>query len=154
MRLELVRDWMSRDVLSCTPETPAVEAGHMLVEHQIRRLPVLQDGRLVGIVTYGDLRAARPTIDGALDDLERAYRQSKLAVADVMTPDPFTVGADETIGRAAELMLEHKIGGVPVLDRDGGLMGIITESDIFRLVVHSWQRDAGDESAPYAHYGR
>jgi acetoin utilization protein AcuB len=145
---------MSRDVLNCTPETPAVEAGHILVENQIRRLPVLQDGHLVGIVTYNDLRAARPGDDGALDELERAYQQSKLTVADVMTPNPFTVGADETIGRAAKLMLEHKIGGVPVLDRDGELMGIITESDIFRLVVHSWLRDEGDESAPYAYYGR
>lgn len=154
MRLELVRDWMSRDVLTVSPDTPAVEAGHILVEHSIRRLPVVEDGRLVGIVTYDDIRGARPSAAArTVDELELAYLLANLPISEVMTRDPVTVSADETIGRAADAMLANEVGGVPVVDRDGRLVGLITESDIFRLVAHAWRRDAADESEPYARYG-
>lgn len=154
MRLELVRDWMSRDILTVGPDTPAVEAGHILVANRIRRLPVVENDRLVGIVTYDDIRAARPiTAARTVDELELAYLLARLPISEVMTRDPLTVKADETIGRAAEIMLTNKVGGVPVVDVDGRLVGLITESDIFRLVAHKWRREAGDESEPYARYG-
>lgn len=154
MRLELVRDWMSRDVLTVSPDTPVVEAGHILVEHKIRRLPVVADDRLVGIVTYDDIRGARPSAAArTMDELELAYLLASLTIREVMTSDPLTVHADDTIGRAAEVMLANEVGGVPVVDRDGRLVGLITESDIFRLVAHNWRRDAENESEPYARYG-
>ncbi len=141
MRLELVRDWMTRDVLTVEPGTPAVDAGNVMDEHTIRRLPVLTDGRLVGIVTSTDIRAARSGDPGVL------------TVAHIMSADPLTVNEDDTIGRAAQLMLVNRIGGLPVLNAGGMLVGIITESDIFRLVVHDWMHKAGEESEPYARYG-
>lgn len=153
MRLELVRDWMSREVATVDPETPVTEAGHILVEKTIRRLPVVADGKLVGIVTYGDLRSARPAAPADADVLELNYLLSQLSVADVMTDNPITVGEDETIGRAAQLMLNNMIGGLPVVNSAGDLVGIITESDIFRLVVRDWMHSADDESEPYAYYG-
>lgn len=153
MRLELVRDWMSRDVLTVGPDTPLAEAGHLLVSHNIRRLPVVDAGQLVGILTYGDIRGARSTVRQDIDDLELVYIQSRMSVRDLMSAPVITVGEDQTIGQAAQLMLENKIGGIPVLNSHGELVGILTESDVFRLVVHNWMRAGGNEAEPYAHYG-
>lgn len=138
MRLELVRDWMSRDVIFAEPDMLLAEADKLLMTHTIRRLPVLDNGRLVGIVTDGDIRGARPL--------------PRLTVAKIMTPDPITISQDVTVGEAAQLMLKNRIGGLPVMDADSALVGIITESDIFRLVVHDWLRSENDPPEPFAHY--
>jgi len=152
MRLELVRDWMAREVITAGPTTSVLEAGQLMVERAIRRLPVLEDGQLVGIVTYGDVRGARSSSAAGLDIWELSFRLSHLTVREIMTPNPVTISPDETIGRAAQLMLKYMIGGLPVLDSAGQLAGIITESDIFRLVARDWSRDEEEPSEPYAHY--
>ncbi len=153
MKLELVRDWMSRDVVTVGPDTLLPDANRLMVEKRIRRLPVVENGRLQGILTYGDLRGARPSSASDLDVAEVNYLMSQIRVDQVMTRKVLTIHQDATIGEAAERMLQHAIGSLPVLNEDGDLVGIITESDIFRLVVHDWRRSQDESSTPYTRYG-
>lgn len=152
MRLELVRDWMSRDVISVTPDTTVLQAGQIMVERSIRRLPVVENDELVGIVTYGDVRGARASSATGLDIWELSYLLSRLTIREIMTPNPVTVSPDDTIGQAAQHLLQYMIGGLPVLDNNGKLVGIITESDIFRLVVRDWMHSQDQSSEPYTRY--
>jgi acetoin utilization protein AcuB len=151
MRLELVRDWMSHDVVSVTPDTLLPEAEKLLINHTIRRLPVVEDGRLVGIITYGDIREARPGKPGSFNLWALGSTMAQLCVSEIMTADPVTVSPDDTIGEAAQLMLNHMISGLPVVNHQGELVGIITESDIFRLVVRNWAT-LDERVEPYARY--
>ena len=97
-------------------------------------LLVVNDGRLVGLVTWGDIREASPSDSTSLSKFELYYLVDKEEVGLIMTPSPITVDPLTPISDAAQLMLENKIGGLPVMDQDR-LVGIITESDIFRMVV-------------------
>ncbi|MCP4423043.1 MAG: CBS domain-containing protein [Chloroflexi bacterium] len=124
-------------MITVTSETRLFDAETLLERHKIRRLPVLENGRLAGIVTHTDLCGVRPS--------------SVEAVGQIMAVDLITVSQDATVGEAAQLMLKHKIGGLPVVNANNKLVGIITESDIFRLVVHDWMR-ADDSAEPYARY--
>lgn len=153
MKLELVRDWMSRDVITVTPDTTLPEADQLLIQNTIRRLPVVdENGRLIGIVTYGDIREARPSQAVSLNMWEMNYLLNRLTIREIMTVNPVTITPDATIGEAAKKMLANMIGGLPVVDRQGKLVGIITESDIFRLVVHHWNKAEDEHTEPYAHY--
>lgn len=152
MKLELVRDWMTREVTTISPDTTVLEAGRLMVDRTIRRLPVIENDRVVGIVTYGDVRGARASAATRLDIWELSFLLSQLTVREIMTPNPATISPDETIGAAAKLMLKFMIGGLPVIDTHDRLVGIITESDIFRLVARDWMHSEDDSSEPYAHY--
>lgn len=153
MKNELVRDWMTPDVIFVSSETRLSEADQLIVDNMIRRLPVVDNGQLVGICTYGDIREARPSPATSLSVWELNYLLSQLTVKDIMTPNPVTIGPNATIGEAARLMLKNQISGLPVVDGAGKLIGIITESDIFRLVVREWdETNDTPESEPYAHY--
>jgi len=134
MNKQLVKDWMTRDPIVITPETTLPEAHRIMAEHKIRRLPVVDNGKLVGIVTRGDIREASPSDATSLSIFELNYLLAKLAVKQIMTRKPVTVKPGTTVERAAQIMLEHKIGGLPVVE-GGNLVGIITESDIFRMLV-------------------
>jgi acetoin utilization protein AcuB len=70
----------------------------------------------------------------------------------VMTQNPITIKPDAIIGEAASLMLKHRISGLPVVTAQGDIAGIITESDIFRMVAHEWENAQNESSKPYAHY--
>lgn len=137
---ELVKDWMTGDVITITPLTTLPEAHRILLEKKIRRLPVVENDKLVGIVTRGDVRGAEPSQATSLSIWELNYILSRLRVKDIMTPNPITVRPDTTIEETAKIMLEKKVSGLPVLDDTGCICGIITESDIFRLVVNTWRR--------------
>jgi CBS domain-containing protein len=106
-------------------------------------LPIVEkDGRLSGIVTLGDVRGAQPSEATSLSVWEMNYLLASLKLNKIMTPNPLTIGPDATIGEAARLMLENKISGLPVVDAKGKLLGIITESDIFSMVVlHEWEEE-------------
>ena len=142
MKLDMVREWMTPDPVTITPETTLPEAHRLMMAHSIRRLPVVQEGRLVGIVTLGDVRGAEPSGATSLSIWEVNYLLSRLKVEEIMTPRPFTISADATLGEAAQMMLNYKVSGLPVVDVAGELVGIITESDIFRMVVRNWLREA------------
>lgn len=115
-----VRDWMTSPAIVIPPQVPVGDALDFMNAQKIRRFPVVEDGELVGIVTKSDLIAA----SGAL-------RGSGRIVGDVMASDPVTAAPGDTIENAAHLMLMGKISGLPVVD-EGRLVGIITESDVFR----------------------
>lgn len=143
MKKELVRSWMTPDPITVKLETNLPEVHQIMVSEEIRRLPVVDDdGRLIGIVTLGDVRGAQPSPATSLSIWEMNYLLSSLDVEKIMTPDPITVHPDQTIGEAARIMLENRISGLPVTQTDGRLVGIITESDIFSMVVlHEWSEE-------------
>ena len=134
LRRHLVKDWMTPDPITIGPDTTLPEANHLMKECNIRRLLVVEDCRLAGIVTLGDIREASPSCATALSFYELNYLIARLTVREIMTRDPISVSPDTSIEAAARLMLEHKFGGLPVCD-GGRLVGIITETDIFRLLV-------------------
>lgn len=141
---ELVGRWMTPDPVVAKPEMTVAEAHRILTERKIRRLPVLDKGALVGIVTLGDLRGAEPSEATSLSVWEVHNLLDHLTLGRIMSHPVQTIAADATIGEAAKRMLENKMGGLPVMEGDR-LVGIITESDIFRLVVQHWvQEEAGE----------
>ena len=139
MKQELVRKWMTPDPIKISIDASLTDAHELLQEYDIRRLPVVdKQGHLIGIVTLGDVREASPSDATSLSIWEVHYLLAKLKIREIMTPDPITIYTTDTIADAANVMLEHKISGLPVVDPDGRLVGVITESDIFRLVVQAW----------------
>jgi CBS domain-containing protein len=138
MRKELVKDWMTGDVITISSDTSLPEAHRLMTENQIRRLPVIKNNRLVGIVTRGDVREAEPSDATTLSIWELNYLLAKLKVGTIMTRNPLTISGEATLGDAAKVMLEKKISGLPVVNSNGNVVGMITESDIFRAVVQKW----------------
>lgn len=134
----LVKEWMTQPVQAVNPETSVGEAYNIMMQKNIRRLPVVEHNRLVGIVTLGDLREARPSPATSLSIYELNYLLSKLTVGQVMTHNPYTVSAYTPIQKAARIMLDRKISGLPVVDEDDQVVGIITESDVFRMLIDQW----------------
>ena len=141
MQQELVSDWMTREVITIAPDTSLKEAHEIMNSRTIRRLPVVTHGRVAGMVTLGDIRGAEPSKASSLSVWEVNHLLAKLKVSEIMTRNPTTIQQTASIGDAAKIMLEKKFSGLPVVDEAEHLVGIITESDIFRLVVHEWHRD-------------
>lgn len=140
-----VRDWMTPNPIWIGPKTVLTEAHQLMTEHNIRRLPVLEGDELVGIVTLGDVRGAEPSQATSLSIWELHYLLGRLTVDEIMSRKLWTVSPETSIAEAARLMLDHRIAGLPVVE-DKALVGIITESDIFRMVVAQWR----DEAEPVA----
>jgi CBS domain-containing protein len=126
---------MTSPVMTISPFTSITSAHQIMKEKGIRRLPVVDDDGLVGIVTLGDVREASPSDATTLSIWELNYLWSQLTVEKIMTRKVFSVAPDESILAAAQLMLDQKVSGLPVLDKTGKLVGMITESDIFRMLV-------------------
>jgi acetoin utilization protein AcuB len=126
----LVQDWMTRTLVTLSPETSVAEALTLCRERRIRHLPILEEGRLVGIVSDRDLRDASP----ALGDPERTRAMQQIRVRDVMTREVITVDPQEFIENAAQEMYELKIESLPVVAGEE-LLGIITSSDMMRALV-------------------
>ena len=132
----LIRDWMTTEVVTATPETSMLKVSKMMKEYGIRRVPVVDaQNRVVGIVSDRDVKDASPSKATTLDMHELYYLLSEIRVRDIMTPDPVTVEVRDTVERVALLMQERAIGGLPVVDDDGCLVGIITDHDVFKVLV-------------------
>jgi acetoin utilization protein AcuB len=131
----LVKDWMSPAPLTVSPETPVLEALRLLKERGFRRLPVVEGSKLVGIVTDKDLKDAMPSKATTLSVWELNYLLSKLTVREVMASPVLTVNPLETLEDAALRMQERKLGGMPVLDNAGALVGILTITDVLGALV-------------------
>ena len=131
----LVQDWMTRNLLTLSPEASVAEALTLCRERRIRHIPILEERRLVGIVSDRDLRDASP----ALGDPERASALQKIQVGNVMTRDVITADLQDPIENAAQVMYEHKINALPVVDEGSSvaeeLLGIVTSSDVMRALV-------------------
>jgi acetoin utilization protein AcuB len=141
MKQELVNDWMTREVITIAPDTSLKEAHDIMNSRTIRRLPVVTHGKVVGMVTLGDIRGAEPSKATSLSVWEVNHLIAKLKVSEMMTHNPTTIHQTASIGDAAKIMLEKKFSSLPVVDEAEHLVGIITESDIFRLVVNEWHKD-------------
>ncbi len=131
----LIRKRMSTKPVTITSDVPITEALRVMRQNQVRRLPVLDaDGKLIGIVSEKDLLYASPSPATSLSIYEMHYMLSRLQVTELMTPDPITVPPDMLLEEAALIMADNKIGGLPVVE-DGKLVGIITETDIFKVFL-------------------
>lgn len=126
----LVKDRMSPDAYTVSPEMTVPDALAMMEEKKVRRLPVVDKGTLVGIVTLLDLVRASPSPATSLSIWELNYLLTKLPIKDVMAKKVQFVSPDEPIDDAAQLMREYRIGGLPVV-KDNKVVGMITETDIF-----------------------
>lgn len=130
-----VRDVMSSPPITVSPDTSLPAATALMREKRIRHLPVVENDRLVGIVSRGDLREASMTAGINADSYELHFMLSRLTVGKLMTRKVFSVTPDAPIVHAAELMTEYKIAGLPVVDETDALVGIVTESDLLRMLV-------------------
>jgi acetoin utilization protein AcuB len=126
---------MTRNPITARPDTPVTEAQALMRREKVHRLPVVdRHGKLVGIVSEKDLLYASPSPASTLDVYELSYLLSKLKVEQVMTKNVVTITTDTPVEEAARVMADNDIGGVPILE-DGHLVGIITESDVFKLFI-------------------
>jgi len=140
MKQELVSDWMTKDVITITSETSLTDVHALMRSKNIRRLPVVDHHQIVGMVTLGDVRGAEPSTASSLSVWEMNDLLANLKVAKIMTRNPATIQQNASIGEAAKIMLGKKFSGLPVVDEANHLVGIITESDIFRLVTSEWSK--------------
>ncbi len=122
MKTRLVKDWMTENVITIAPEAFVQEAHQLMREKSIRRLPVVKKSKLVGLLSLGDVR-------------EATHNETHLTVREVMAQNVVAVSADDTIKTAAVLMYTNKIGALPVVDAHDHLVGIMTESDIFKVLI-------------------
>jgi acetoin utilization protein AcuB len=129
-----VGERMSHPIISVAPDMPVHDALDMFKRERIRRAPVVKDGKLVGIVSDHDLLNASPSPATSLSIWEMNYLLSKIKVSDVMTKKVLTVDEETPIEEAARIMADNKVGGVPVM-RDGHVVGIITETDLFKVFL-------------------
>ncbi len=130
-----IKHWMTRDPISVTPETLIIDAKKIMKEHKIRRLPVVDKGKVVGIVTYRNIIEASPSAVTTLSIHELNYLYLKLKVKDIMHKNPITVSPEDS---NFDIILKgHKlgIGSFPVVDK-GKLVGIVTETEIFNALIH------------------
>ena len=139
MRSYLARDIMTSPAVTIRWDASVLEASVLMEESHIRRLPVVdEDGVLIGIISDGDVREAL-SIYSVTNPYAPDQDEILLAVDEIMSTPVFTVGPDEHLRNVVQLMLEHKIGGVPVVDEQHHPLGVITESDLFRLMLQEWE---------------
>ena len=115
----LVKGWMTSDVITIDEDTSMMKASQIMKENNIRRLPVMHKGKLVGMVTDRDIKEASPSKATTLDVHELYYLLSELKVKDIMKKNLVTIGPEETVEKAAVKMLEHRISGLPVVNDKG-----------------------------------
>lgn len=131
----LVRDVMTRDVVTLYENEDLLLAEHVMRLGRIRHLPVVRGHALVGLVTHRDLlRASISTLAGMTPQQDASMKRA-IAVPDVMQAKVTTIGPGEPASRAARLMLERKLGCLPVVEEDGRLVGIVTEADFVGLAL-------------------
>jgi acetoin utilization protein AcuB len=131
----LVKNRMSRHPITVTADVHVDEALKMMRDNKVRRLPVIdKDGQLMGIVSEMDLLYASPSPATSLSVYEIHYLMARITVQDVMTKEVISIEEDTPLEEAARIMVDNKIGGLPVV-RNGTLVGIITETDLFKIFL-------------------
>ncbi len=131
-----VKDIMTRNPITIESETLLMDARKIMRENNIRRLPVVDHGKLVGIITLHDIIEASPSNATSLTMYELNYIISKMKVKEVMKKDPVVLTPDTTFEEALRIGQEKKIGSFPIVDH-GRLVGILTESDVVRLLINA-----------------
>ena len=131
----LVKNWMSKKVVTIDENDSMQDAINLIKQHKINMLPVMKKGKLTGIVTDRDLKKASASDATTLDVHELLYLISKIKIKDIMSKKPVTVPFDFTIEETASMLLENNISGAPVVDKDKQLVGVITQADIFKVII-------------------
>jgi acetoin utilization protein AcuB len=135
-----VRDRMSSPAVTIIPDTSLQAALNLMHEHRFRRLPVVDEkGRLVGIVSERDLLYASPPPATLLSGLELNYVLTVRRVDEIMTRNVLTATPDTFVEDAARLMVDNKVGGLPVVEGDNHVVGVITETDVFRAFIELYR---------------
>lgn len=134
-----VVDVMTKDPLVITRNETVGRADELMNENRIRQLPVVDGNRLVGIVTDRDLRSF--LAESALLEPERRERALNTGVDQIMTSQPLTLSPDDDLREAVELLLEEKIGGIPVIDQGERVVGIVTYVDVLRCFLHRLEEE-------------
>lgn len=130
-----VRDCMKSPVFTVTPDTLINNALEMMREKHVRRLPVVEDGKLVGLVTRNRIREAAPSLPTPLTLWGLHYQLSQMKVRDVMITNVIVVHPDDTIKEVLALSEKYRIGTFPVVDDNGNLVGILTNTDLLHIVA-------------------
>lgn len=139
-----IRYWMCAPAITINLAAPLSEALALMREHDVRRLPVVIDtGEICGMITQGDIRGAEVLRSAGLDPLDIVEALKRVKVYTVMSAEPITITPETGLREAAMLMIENKIGGLPVVDDQRLVVGIVTESDLFEALVH--QLDTGNQ---------
>jgi acetoin utilization protein AcuB len=134
-----VVDVMTKDPLIVTPSETIAQADELMAENRIRQLPVVNRGELVGIITDRDIRSF---LSGSLLSAPEAREKAlRTRIAEVMTSDPVTLSPDDNLQEAVELLINEKIGGIPVVDEAEGIIGIVTYVDILRCFLNRLQEE-------------
>lgn len=132
----LIGNWMTKDPISVTPDTSMMRAAKTIKDKAVHMLPVVDDaGKVVGVVTDRDLKEASPSKATTLDVHELYYLLSEIKVKDIMTSKVYSLTPEDTVERAAVLMREKRIGGLPIVDGENRLQGVITESDVLDVLI-------------------
>jgi CBS domain-containing protein len=140
-----IRYWMRAPAITVNMAAPVSEALALMREHDVRRLPVVVDtGELRGMITQGDIRGADLLRMAGLDPVDIVDALRRVKVYEVMSGRPIAVSLETGLREAALLMIENKIGGLPVVDDENTVVGIITESDLFEILVQQLDRPKSD----------
>jgi acetoin utilization protein AcuB len=131
----LVKYWMSPQVFTIDADASMQDAVNLMKKYTIRMLPVTRKEKLVGVLTDRDLKRASASDATTLEIHELLYLLSKIKVKEIMSKNPITVPPDLTVEETAEILLKNKISGAPVLDERGKIVGVITQSDIFKVLI-------------------
>lgn len=131
-----VSDWMTRDPITIGDDASIIEAVHLMKEKNVRRLPVMRDGRLAGIVTDRMLKDYSPGKATTLDTWEVHYLLSKTPVREVMNPKPHTVKPDAELTDAAATIRDNKLYGLCVVNDQGELVGVLTIKDLIEALFY------------------
>ncbi|RPH52862.1 MAG: CBS domain-containing protein [Desulfobacteraceae bacterium] len=131
----LVKNWMSKKVITIDENDSMQEAINLIKQHKINMLPVIKKGKLVGIVSDRDLKKASASDATTLDVHELLYLISKIKIKEIMSKKLVTVPFDYTIEETASILLDNDISGAPVVDNDKQLVGVITQADIFKVII-------------------
>ncbi|MFU2180779.1 CBS and ACT domain-containing protein [Streptococcus pluranimalium] len=129
-----VKDFMTSKVIYVSPDTTVAHASEKMKAQDLRRLPVIEDDRLVGLITEGTMADATPSKATSLSIYEMNYLLNKTKIRDIMIRDVITVSQDASLEDAVYIMMKHKVGVLPVVDNDQ-LYGIITDRDIFKAFL-------------------
>jgi len=133
----LIKDWMATTILTVDANTSVMRAGRTMKDNNIRRLPVVSQGKLAGIITDRDLKEASPSSKTDMDMHEMYYLLSEMKVKDVMSGNPVCLTLDDTLEKAALVMLNETISGLVIVDDEENLVGLLSESDVLRGFIHA-----------------
>ena len=137
-RIKIV-DVMTKNPLVMTPAETIGQADELMTENRIRQLPVVDEGALLGIITDRDIRSF--LAQSALVEPEERAKVLRTKVSEIMTAEPLTLAPDDDLREAVELLIDEKIGGIPVVDHAEGLVGIVTYVDVLRCFLNRLEEE-------------